>query len=486
MNQRSAPRRLGAVIATVAALAGCADGGTGPAPGRSLVVVGGDRQVAIAGTALPVPLAVRLQGGSSADEQALVWDASGAGSLALADARTDGTGLATARLDLGTMVGARQIRVSLADDPSVAAHFTVTALAPSLDPVAVAEVPIQPNYGIHDTYVRDGIAFVCAWNSGVIIYDVGGWHAGGSPSNPVPIGSLTTSDDGVPGGPAVHNAWWFHNPASGEARYLFIGQEGPATIGSVASGDLHVVDVSDLTQPREVAFFHRDGAGVHNFWMDEARQVLYAAYYNGGVVALDVSGTLSGDLAGRLIAENVVGGPGNTFTWGVQLAGGSLWASDMLSGLWRLDPVTLATLGGGDNVPERWGSDLWVANGYAYTGTWGGTTRNGSLGNVVKIWSLAGGNPTLTDSIVFADIKTVSDLQVTEDGTRLVVTTERLSGAGISVFDLADPRRPVRVGFTPVAQGLHTGTVSAIGGRTFVFAARNPSAPALVVYDITP
>jgi hypothetical protein len=96
------------------------------------------------------------------------------------------------------------------------------------------------------------------------------------------------------------------------------------------------VDVSDLAHPSEVAVFHLDGAGTHNFWMDEARQVLYAAYYNGGVVALDVSGTLSGDLSNRLIAEIQPGGDGDTYTWGVQLAGGSLYAIDMLSGLWQL------------------------------------------------------------------------------------------------------------------------------------------------------
>jgi hypothetical protein len=100
------------------------------------------------------------------------------------------------------------------------------------------------------------------------------------------------------------------------------------------------VDVADLTQPREVAVFHLDGAGTHNFWMDESRQILYAAYYNAGVVALDVSGTLSGDLSSRLIAQVQPGGPGNTYTWGVQLAGGSLYASDMLSGLWQMTTLS--------------------------------------------------------------------------------------------------------------------------------------------------
>ncbi len=97
-----------------------------------------------------------------------------------------------------------------------------------------------------------------------------------------------------------------------------------------------MVDVSDLANPTEVAFFHMNGAGTHNFWMDEERQILYAAYYNGGVIALDVSGTLSGNLADRLISQVKPGGEGNTYTWGVQLANGFLYTIDMLSGFWQL------------------------------------------------------------------------------------------------------------------------------------------------------
>ena len=205
------------------------------------------------------------------------------------------------------------------------------------DPSAVelaASVPVPPTYGIHDTYVRDGLAFVFAWNAGVIIYDVGNGMRGGSPTAPVEVSRLVTSDNGVAASPAVHNGWWFHNPVTGEARYLFIGQEGPGQVGASSSGDIHVVDVSDLAHPREVASFRSPGAGAHNFWMDEAAQVLYAAYYNGGVVALDVSGTLAGDLADRLIGRVRFGD--DTYTWGVMLANGWLYASDMLSGLWQV------------------------------------------------------------------------------------------------------------------------------------------------------
>jgi hypothetical protein len=218
------------------------------------------------------------------------------------------------------------------EDPALVIYDITVPTAISV----AATVPIPPAYGIHDTFVRDGLAFVFAWNTGVIIYDVGNGIAGGSPTQPMEVSRLLTADNGVPGGSAVHNGWWFHNPARNEQRYLFIGQEGLGVIGSQSTGDLHVVDVADLVHPKEVAFFHLEGAGTHNFWVDEARQILYMAYYNGGVVALDVSGQLAGDLSDRLIAQIQPGGTGDTYTWGVQLAGGSLYAIDMLSGLWQL------------------------------------------------------------------------------------------------------------------------------------------------------
>ncbi len=217
-------------------------------------------------------------------------------------------------------------------DPALQIYDITTPTAITL----AASVPVPANYGIHDTYVRDGLAFVFAWNTGVIIYDVGNGLRSGSPQSPVEVGRVITGNAGLASGPTVHNGWWFHNPVRGENRYLFVGQEGPGLIGSRSSGDIHVVDVSDLAHPTEVAFFHLDGAGTHNFWMDEERQILYAAYYNGGVVALDVSGTLSGDLSDRLISRIQPGGAGDTYVWGVQLAGGSLYAIDMLSGLWQL------------------------------------------------------------------------------------------------------------------------------------------------------
>lgn len=358
-------------------------------------------------------------------------------------------------------------------------------------PPLLTEMSVTANYGVHDTFIRDGIAFVCQWRTGLVIYDVGNGMKGGSPANPQEISRIITGDAGLQGGAAVHNAWWFHNPVSVEQRYVFVGQEGPANVGQSSSGDIHVVDISDITQPVEVAFYHMDAsptAGTHNFWMDEQAQILYAAYYNGGVIALDVSGPLSGDLASREIAR--IKPAANSFVWGVQLSGGSLYATDMANGFYqlRLADNALTVVGGGANVLDRFSSDLWVIGNHAYTGTWG--LRSGSFGNAINIWRLdAGGAPALADSVVIAGIGTVSDVKGTDDGKLLIASAENGPWGGLYIFSLTNPLRPELVGRARVAAGgLHTAKVADISGRLYVFAARNPSSahgPSLMIYDIT-
>ena len=345
--------------------------------------------------------------------------------------------------------------------------------------VLVASVPIPDDYGIHDTFIRDGLAFVCAWNTGVMIFDVGNGIAGGSPSNPKLISTYATV------GGRVHNAWWFWNPHTAEKKYLFVGEEGPASGFSATSGDIHVVDVSDLAHPSEVAFFHLDGAGTHNFWMDEDAQILYAAFYNQGVIALDVSGTLLGDLSTRLMDSIRPGGVGETYTWGVQLRG-SLYAIDMLSGFWQLELAggKFTVLGGGDNVPDRYSSDLAVgANGFAYTGTWG--SRGGNSGNAVKIWRIGAGAPALADSIIISGIGTVSDIKVSPDGNLLMFTAERGPNNGFWFYSLQDPAKPALIGKYLVASGVHTGKFATIGGRLYAFGAQDPYPSTLLILDVT-
>jgi len=368
-----------------------------------------------------------------------------------------------------------------------------TTLGPPSQLTLVASVPIPPQYGIHDTYIRDGIVFVCAWNTGLILMDVGNGLRGGTPANPVEISRIIPADDGLPGGSAVHSAWWFHNPVSHENRYVFTAQEGPGLLPVSSTGDIHVIDVSDLSQPHEVAMYHMDlapSAGVHNFWMDETAQVLYASYYNGGVLALDVSGVLTGSLASREIAR--LKPTATSYIWGIQGSGGSLYATDMLAGLYQIRVNAgpqLSVAAGGGNVPERYTSDLFVTGGYAYTGTWGASARNGVPGNALKVWRLgATGAPSLADSVVIDSVVTVGDVKGSADGKLLAVSTEKGDRVGLYLYSLANPARPVLVGTALVEGGVHTAHIADIAGRQYVFAAKNPgpsAAPALLIYDVT-
>lgn len=458
-----------------------------PPSGQSLGATGGVAQRGPISTTLPAPFTVLASDdGAPMAGVKVYWTVlSGGGSVDVDSSVTGFDGKASATLTLGATVGVQQI---LARAPSLNADdttdyrvtFSSNALG-GIGPYLVASVAVLPNYGIHDTYVRDGLAFVSAWNTGILIYDVGNGIKGGSPSNPVLVGSTTT-----PGG-SDHNSWWFHNPNNGEKKYLFVGEEGPGQIGASSSGDIHVLDVSDLTNPHQVGFYHMSGtpnsAGTHNFWMDEANQVLFAAYYNGGVVAIDVSGTLSGDISSREIDRFVPAA--GAYVWGVQQDNGSIYLTDMVFGLWQLSFVnnTFALAAGGNNVPERFSSDLWVHNGYVYTGTWG---NRGVLGNALKVWHLDGtGGPTLVDSVITPAITTVSDDEVTADGKMLMFGAEGGGNNGFHFYDLTDPSHPTFIASYLVGTGIHTATFATIGGRLYAFGAKDPGSPELMILDVT-
>jgi len=226
-------------------------------------------------------------------------------------------------------------------------RLTILDLSNPSAPVEVFSQEMGSPY-VHDVFVRDGILFTALWDDGLTIWDIGGGGSGGTVAAPVKLGNVGTVNG------EVHNVWWFHDPSNGGKRYAFVGEEGPGVIGSSSVGDVHVVDVSVLTAPHEVAFYHVAGAGTHNFSMDEANGILYAAFYNGGVRAIDVRGDLSSCTAaqkdatgrcdlgkmGRELAAGLAA-PGTAYIWGVQYDGANyLYASDMLNGLWKLAKAT--------------------------------------------------------------------------------------------------------------------------------------------------
>jgi hypothetical protein len=249
--------------------------------------------------------------------------------------------------EIGRVNGKLYGFLSIDPTSTQAARIVIVDLGVPASPVEVYTRTIGAPF-VHDTFARDGLLYLALWNDGVAIWDIGGGGRGGSAGAPIELGRVRTANG------EVHNIWWLKDPVTNSARYAFIGEEGPGSVGVSSSGNVHVVDVSTPSAPREVAFYSVPGAGTHNFSVDEANGILYAAYYNGGVRALDVRGELGtcldsqksalaggGDLCdlrkmGREIGIGLQDRPGAVYVWGVQYLAGSVYASDMLNGLWKV------------------------------------------------------------------------------------------------------------------------------------------------------
>lgn len=204
---------------------------------------------------------------------------------------------------------------------------------------------------LHDLQVKDGIAYLAYWRDGLIILDVGNGMAGGSPENPKLISLYRFNHyelygDGWLAG--THSVFRYKN-------YLFVGDEVFPAMFNIGDRDripvraiCHVMDISDIKHPKEVAQYEAPEGGSHNFWA--ANDMLYEGYYSGGARVLDISGELRGDLyrQGREIARFWTGDPKGfrpnlPFTWGGQpcsvtcdtpLLNSLMYFNDIHSGLW--------------------------------------------------------------------------------------------------------------------------------------------------------
>jgi hypothetical protein len=210
---------------------------------------------------------------------------------------------------------------------------------------------------LHDIMVKDGLAYLAYWNDGLIILDVGNGMKGGTPDHPQFVSQYKYDLDATYArveqlwGPGfvrgTHTAWRDRN-------YVFVGDEvyqapggykGLVAGNSLTFGRLHVIDVSDIAHPREVAWYEPTDGGVHNVWV--AGDTLYLGNYQGGARALDISGELQGDLLrqGReiswiLTADSTGHQPHTPFAWGAVVRDGNIFVPDINSGLWvlRLEP----------------------------------------------------------------------------------------------------------------------------------------------------
>ncbi|CAN5664769.1 hypothetical protein BH23GEM9_BH23GEM9_31320 [soil metagenome] len=251
-------------------------------------------------------------------------------------------GVHTVKLD---RVAGRHYAFLSVNPGAAGARLVIVDITDPRMPVEVwAQVMGRPY--VHDVFVRDGLLFAALWDDGMRIFDIGGGGRGGSPSAPVVMGNVLAAQGQDRS--YIHNIWWFHDPVTGSKRYAFLGAEGPGNVAAgMASGDIHVIDVTDMSNPRKVAVYFVSGAGTHNFSMDEQSGILYAAYYNGGVRALDVRGDLGTctdvqktggfcDLR-KMNREVGVALLNDSYVWGVAYQGNYVYASDMRLGLFKLD-----------------------------------------------------------------------------------------------------------------------------------------------------
>jgi len=210
---------------------------------------------------------------------------------------------------------------------------------------------------LHDIDVQDGLAYLSNWNDGLVILDIGNGMAGGSPSQPVLVSKYKYDLNDMyrqveaAGGPGfirgTHTAWRHDN-------YVFIADEVFPSSGVKgakdasafrAYGRMQVIDVSDLKQPKAVAFYEPEYGGVHNIWV--AGDTLYMGAYNAGFRAFDISGELRGDLRAQqreMVHVNTADMEGHSknsaMTWGVVVRDGLAYVNDMNNGLWvvKMEP----------------------------------------------------------------------------------------------------------------------------------------------------
>ncbi|HKY44081.1 MAG TPA: Ig-like domain-containing protein [Pyrinomonadaceae bacterium] len=195
---------------------------------------------------------------------------------------------------------------------------------------------------LHDVYVKDGLAYLAYWHDGLVILDVGAGLKGGSPEKPQLVSQLRFNHNELYG-----NGWLAGTHSVYRHRnYVFIGDEVFPSLFDIKSprrfpvrGIVHVIDVSDINQPRKVAEYPVPEGGAHNMWVED--DVMYLGYYSGGGRVVDVSGELRGDLyrQGREIAALWTGDAEGfranlPFTWGAQPHKGLIYFNDIHSGLW--------------------------------------------------------------------------------------------------------------------------------------------------------
>src|SRR5574341_237656 len=218
----------------------------------------------------------------------------------------------------------------------------------------------HPDSRVHDVWVYHGVAYSSEWGTGVVAVDVGNGKWGGTIEQPKLIATYPTTSG------ATHEVYPYYQKTTGKV-YLFLGDEIMSRQGRVwegtgylsninarggppqtSSGYTHIIDFTDPLNPKNIAKYHQEEFGSHDIIVED--DILYQAYYDGGLRIVDVSGELVGNLADqrREIAVfksfDPEGYTANaTFVMNAMPWKGHILFTDFNSGLWsaKLEPKAL-------------------------------------------------------------------------------------------------------------------------------------------------
>ena len=221
----------------------------------------------------------------------------------------------------------------------------------------------HPNSRIHDVWVHNGIAYSSEWGTGVVAVDVGNGKYDGTIAKPKLIATYPTTSG------ATHEIFPYVQKSTGKV-YLFLGDEIMSRQGRVwegtnympdlfgdqpkrggvpqtSAGYTHIIDFTDPKNPVNIAKYHQEEFGSHDIIVED--DVMYQAYYDGGLRIVDVSGELVGNLADqrREIAVYKPFDPQGftanaSFVMNAMPWKGHVLFTDFNSGLWsaKLEPKT--------------------------------------------------------------------------------------------------------------------------------------------------
>lgn len=189
---------------------------------------------------------------------------------------------------------------------------------------------------VADIDVGNGIALLARWNEGLTVLDVGAGISGGTAAHPALVSEYRyrVRRDGREWGNTLRVRRWRDWVLLGD------GIDGCSSCVDGPRGEIHLLDVTELRRPREVARYEVPEAGVRDFQVDQRTETLIAAFGTGGLRLADLSGELRGELysQGRETAAVPTGAwrggiPSRSLARGARVLKQAVFVADMYAGL---------------------------------------------------------------------------------------------------------------------------------------------------------